>query len=103
MIAWLRDLRPVHIDGAIFVLIAVTMAMAITLGTDDAGKYIAPATLFYLKNIVAWTSAGFLALKMFRSASYAHDVKEQQTGLTETGDPVATKTIDPLPAKAIGH
>lgn len=84
-------MRAVHVDGAIFVAIAVTMAMAATLGSDDACKYISPKTLFYLKNIVGWGSAGLLGLKMYRSSAYAHDVKEQQTGLTESGDPVEVK------------
>ncbi len=79
------SIRPVHIDGAIFVAIAVTMAMAQTFGSDEAAKYISQETLWYLKNIVGWGSAGFLAVKMFRSQAYAHDVKEQQTGLTESG------------------
>jgi len=68
-------LRPVHIDGAIFVAIAVFGAGASALGSDDAAKYIAPATLWYVKNICTAIAAGLLSLKMFRSTAYSADVK----------------------------
>jgi hypothetical protein len=85
------NIRAVHIDGAIFVGIAITGAAASALGSVDAAIWVAPSTLWYVKNVFTAVAAGLLSLKMFRSQAYSKDVKEQQSGVTEAGDPVVVK------------
>lgn len=58
-------------DGILYVLVAFFGAILSALGSDDAAKYIAPATLWYVKNACAALAAGVLALKMFRSTTFA--------------------------------
>ena len=70
-------MRPVHVDGLIYVLIAFFGAIASALGSDDAAKYIMPATLWYAKNICTAVAAALLALKMYRSTTYRNDVEQQ--------------------------
>lgn len=41
------------------------------LGTDEAAKFIAPATLFFVRMASTVIAAGLLSLKMFRSTTYA--------------------------------
>jgi len=74
----MNTLRPVHVDGLIFVMIAFFGAVASALSGDDAAKYIGPATLWYAKNICTAVAAALLALKMYRSTTYSKDVQEQR-------------------------
>lgn len=76
-------------DGLIYVLIALFGATGAALGTDDAAKYIEPATLWYAKSICNAIAASLLALKMFRSTTFA-DAKDAQNGITkvQTSPPI---------------
>lgn len=56
------------------------MSMSNSFGSDDAAKYVDARLLFFLKHNILWIAQGFLALKMFRNQTYAHDVKEQNAG-----------------------
>jgi len=79
---WLiGDLKPVHLDGMLYILIAVFAAMQITLTSDEVYKYANPYFVFYTKAVVGCCGAAVGALKMFRSNSYAEHRKE--TGNTD--------------------
>lgn len=80
---WLiGDLKPVHLDGLLYILIAVFGAMQLTLTSDDVYKYCNPYFVFYAKSIVGICAAAVGALKMFRSNSYADHQKEQTKNQT---------------------
>lgn len=77
LIARALTMPPVVIDGLTFVLIAFFGAIAIGIGNDEAAKYIGPSTLYFSRLFCAAVSASLLALKMFRSQSYAYSVQEK--------------------------
>jgi hypothetical protein len=64
-------MRHATIDGWLYVLIALCTASSACLATDEAAKYIVPATLWYARSIAGILGAGFLALKMYRSTTFA--------------------------------
>lgn len=76
-------------DGLIYVLIALFGATGAALGTDDAAKYIEPATLWYAKSICNAIAASLLALKMYRSTTYS-DARDALNGVTkvQTSPPI---------------
>ncbi len=82
------NIRPVHVDGAIFVAIAIFGYFGTSLGSDDAAKWIDAKTLWFARNGTTAIAGGLLALKMYRSQAYSKDRKEQESGLTEDGHPV---------------
>lgn len=73
---YFAGIKPVWIDGSIYVMMAVTSANAAMLSSDNAAKYISAQVLFYMLwgNLVV--DGGLLALKMFRSTAFA-DHKQQ--------------------------
>lgn len=72
-------MKPVSLDGWIYVVIAVAGALRISLGSDEAAKYVTAVELFWIKLIVDSVGAGFLALKMYRSTAFA-DYKTAMNG-----------------------
>ena len=71
-------MKPVHIDGILYVLMAVAASVVASMSTDEAVKFISPETLFWAKAVAECFGAGAGALKMFRSTSYA-DAKKPLT------------------------
>lgn len=71
-------LRPVVIDGLLYVCIAMFLAMEATFSSDDAYKYVNSHFIFWAKAFVGWLGAGAGALKMFRSTTYSDHLKSQQ-------------------------
>jgi len=73
------------IDGALYVCLALTGFWMIFFGTDEAAKYVAPTILFWSKGVIGSLDAAFLALKLFRSNTFAVHTAEQKqkTGNTE--------------------
>ena len=65
---------PVFTDGATFLLLALFTYLQAQFGSDEAAKYIAPMTLFWTKTIVGACASLCLALKLFRSTSYANHI-----------------------------
>lgn len=63
--------KPVHVDGALYVMIALFGAALTALTNDDVYKYMSPYLVFYLKMFCSLALAVVTALKMFRSSSYA--------------------------------
>lgn len=71
------------VDGLIYVLIAVFTAIGASLNSDEAAKYISADWLFYFRSTTGWTAAGLLALKMYRSNSFAEYQREKKNGHTQ--------------------
>ena len=63
------------LDAIIYVSVAILGFLMTQWGSDEAGKYISAQALFWLKTGTGATSAGALALKMFRSTTYADSKK----------------------------
>ena len=77
---WLiGDLKSVHLDGLLYVLIAVFGAMQLTLTSDEVYKYANPYFIFYAKAVVGCGAAAVGALKMFRSNSFSEHQKKVAT------------------------
>jgi hypothetical protein len=60
-----------HLDGWLYVGVAVCAALTASLGSDEAMKYFTPDRLFGLKTITGAVGAGLLAAKMYRSTTFA--------------------------------
>lgn len=74
---WLiGDAKAVHVDGALYVLIAVWGALMTVLTTDEVYKYCNAHAVFYLKALTSVMLAAVSALKMFRSNVYSDHQKE---------------------------
>lgn len=89
-------LIPTHIDGWLYVGVAVSAAVTGSLGTEQAISIIPTITLFYLKMGATAFGAGLLAGKMYRSTAFA-DAKTNGNGhATVTTVTVApgTPTVD---------
>lgn len=79
-------ISPVFIDGLTYVLIAFFGAVAAALSSDEAAKFITPTILFWSRTVCQAIGAALLALKMFRSTSFAEHV-EQKKQETKPSDP----------------
>lgn len=66
-----KTILPVHIDGILYVLMAMGTALGFTLNTEAAKQFISPAVLFYLQSAGTVATAGAIALKSYRSRTYA--------------------------------
>lgn len=86
-------MKPVVLDGVLWVIISGSGAAIAELGSEAAFKYIAPYTLFWSKFVFAVMMASATGLKTYRSTSYAKHLDDQKTekALTD-GDSVATVT-----------
>jgi hypothetical protein len=70
-------LDPMHIDLSLYALIVLCGAWATILGTDEAAKYIAPATLFWVRGAIGSLGLAATAVKTFRSQSFADYVRKK--------------------------
>lgn len=69
---YFSDIKPVWIDGSLYVALAFLGAIMITFNNDDVYKYFPyPVAVFWVKSIDEWTIAALTAIKMFRSTAYA--------------------------------
>ena len=75
-------MKAVIIDGMLYVWIAILTFIATQFSSDDAAKYIPAETLFWSKMAIGTISTGLVALKMFRSTSFA---KHQEAENKKTG------------------
>lgn len=89
---YFSQIPSVFIDGGIYVCISVLTFLSMQFGSDEAAKYISATTLFWLKLIIGGSSAGFLAIKMFRSTQFA---EHQQAKKDLEGE--STATTKPFP------
>ena len=60
-----------HIDGWLYVGLGICAATLAILDTTDAGKFMAPAALFYTKAYCSILNAALLSAKMYRSTTFA--------------------------------
>lgn len=101
MINWLFNrfgkLPAVYLDGWLYVLIAFFGAWAACLSSDEAAKWIADWLLFWLRSSCSCISASLLALKMYRSTSFAEHQAEKK--MKEGGTSFLTKDLGGLPPK----
>lgn len=90
-------MRTIHIDFMLYIAIAVCAAFVAMFSSDDAAKYIAPATLWWTKNIFEVLGAAALAAKMFRSTQFADDKKQQTETRQWKNLEYAKTTPTPIP------
>lgn len=74
----LLTIPPVIIDGGLYAAVALFMFLGSQFGTDEAAKYVSPVTLFWLRTFIGSLSATALALKLFRSTSFADSKQENK-------------------------
>jgi hypothetical protein len=82
---------PAYIDGFLYVSIALFGFLATAFGSDESAKYISPQALFWLRTICGASSAGLLALKMFRSTTFSEHVAKRESGNTNPPFPTSPK------------
>jgi hypothetical protein len=94
-------LQPVVFDGIVYFAIAVFGYLNTSFGSDEAAKYISPLALFWLRESCGAIAAGALALKMYRSTTFA-EYRQAKNGSYHTGDATIstkqdekTSTINP--------
>lgn len=105
MITWLvnkyGNMKPVVLDGALYVIIAVCGTITAILTSEEVYKYMNPYFVFYFKVINEIFTAAATALKMYRSTSYADHAAEKkakanlQTGNTEIITKQPTFPVNP--------
>jgi hypothetical protein len=94
-----------HFDGYLYATIAVSGSIAASLSTDEAFNLFAGPTLFWGKAIIGSLGAGALAVKMYRSTTFAQikaDATPDSTVITETkkqSDPPVLATVNPTDNK----
>lgn len=82
------NVKPVVIDGLLYVIIAVCGTIAAIMTSDDIYKYMNPYCVFYIKGLNEVFCAAATALKMYRSTSYGEHIaakkaaNDLQTGNT---------------------
>lgn len=97
-------IKPVYIDGLLYVLIALFGAMEATFNSDDAYKYMNVYFMYYAKQVTIWALAIVSALKMFRSTEYGEHVAKKeaeasnvQTTMTQNTEIKQTQSTPPTP------
>ena len=71
-----------HLDGWLYVGVAVCTTLAGCLNTDEAAKFFSPSLLFFSKTAAASIGAGLLAGKMYRSTTFANaQAKDEQESI----------------------
>jgi uncharacterized membrane protein len=82
MIRWLSNyfqgVSPAFVDGALYVAIAFVGAIAAAMSSDEAAKFISATVLFWARTFFQSVAAALLALKMFRSTSFAEHVEQKK-------------------------
>lgn len=93
---YLSQLPPVFVDGFLYVMVQTLTVLSTQFGTDEAAKYIEPTLLFWIKIVIGELAAGFLALKMFRSTTFAEH-RASKTGDTNFLARIQTGSEPPKP------
>lgn len=75
--------RPVHVDGALYVSIALFAFQEAFISSENIYKYVNPYLIFYAQWFFGSLAAAAGAMKMFRSNSYAEHLKEKASGNTQ--------------------
>ena len=80
---YFAGVSPMFIDGTLYALIALFAFLGTFFGSEDAAQYVHPVWLFWVKGIIGSLSAFLLAIKLFRSTSFADHQESKRTGNTE--------------------
>lgn len=106
MILWLikkySGVKPVVIDGILYVLIAMFGSLIAAFTSDESYKYCNVYFIFWTKTISEIGLAGVSALKMFRSTSYSDHLATKQLAeqsSTKTPSQTVTQTKEIVNAK----
>lgn len=75
---YFAGISPAFIDGLTYVMIAFFGAIAAALSSDEAAKFILPTVLFWSRTVCQAIGAALLALKMFRSTTFAEHVEQKK-------------------------
>jgi hypothetical protein len=78
------SIPPVFTDGVLYVMIALFGFLETQFGSDEAAKFFAPVTLWWIKLVVGSGSVSAVALKLFRSTSFADHQAKKANGDTQT-------------------
>jgi len=73
------SIKPVHIDGWLYIGCAFFGAWTATFSSDAAYKYVEPNWLYWLKGFSESLGASCLAAKMYRSTQYSDSLKDKQS------------------------
>ena len=84
MLKYLSSISSVFLDGLLYIGIAMMGFCISFFASDDATMFIKPTALFWLKGTFGCGSAGLLALKLYRSTSYAHHLEAKDEKQNET-------------------
>jgi len=87
-----------HFDAYLYATIAVAGSITVSLGTDEAYNLFAPQTLFWSKSIMGAISAGALAIKMYRSTTYAKSQTDSAEGIVINASPKSKPITPETPA-----
>lgn len=68
---YFSGVKPVVIDGALYVLIAMFGTVEGIATSEEIYKYVNPYAVFFLKTATLIALSAVTALKMFRSTSYS--------------------------------
>ena len=68
-------LKPVQVDGTLYICIACFVFIQSYFTSDESYKYVSPYFLFWMKFVVGLLGTIAGALKMFRSTSYAESLR----------------------------
>lgn len=94
--AYFAGVKPVFIDGTLYVLLAFFGAVILTFNNDDIYKYVEAHFVFWIKNTSEWMMAVTTAIKMFRSTAYADHLDEAQMKIDGTKPaPILPPVPDP--------
>jgi hypothetical protein len=91
----MNRIKPVHIDGVLYVAIAMFLAVQSYFTSEEAYKYVNPYIIFWIKGVCATLGAGAGALKMFRSRTYADSADSQNPPLQNPPDGANLPTKEP--------
>lgn len=81
---YFSTISPVFIDGLLYVMLAITAVNATALTSEAAKELMGKAVLFYGLWFNSAADAALLALKMYRSTSFAeHKEEKKRAGNTE--------------------
>jgi len=81
---YFSNVPPMFIDGCLYACLGVFTFWGTFFGSDEAAKHMSTEVLFWTKCLVGTGSSFFLAVKLFRSTSFAdHQEAKKQTGNTE--------------------
>lgn len=103
MLLWIvnkySNVKPVVIDGLLYVIIAVCGTITAIMTSDEIYKYMNPYFVFYVKATNEVFAAGATALKMYRSTSYSdHQAAKKAANDLQTGNTETLKKSD-IPAQ----